>query len=685
MKKRKISTKIMLSIIATLLVVVLVISGITGVLIYTNVGKESRDFTVSQVEANVNKFDQSFTKIESAVTTLIGDIYASTDVSKAKRDKSYLQELGDELEQKYKITGEQLGITNSIYAYYNVSLFKQEVDIWMYDADSNGNFNRMDSFGVDYYDDPANTWYHDPINTKQASWTFPYVSSEGVLITSYIAPVVKDGEVIAIVGMDLNLGDIEKQLAEVTLFESGYLYLMHPDGRVLSHPRVEFGSNMLEAGDFQFLLDKMASVNTGFEKYERDDGSNVIAAFSHLSNGWVVGSSIPESEVLSLLTLILIVLAVVAVVVVIVSAIISRFIGQSISKPILEVVKATNKIKDGDFTVHVDVKSKDETRELADSLNDMVVSVRGLIQETQDVSSDMLESASTLAAMSEETSATVDQVATTVDEIASGTTDTAKDAETGARVAVDIDTKFNALMENSQSMADSATEAIKSNESGLEVLTTLKEKSKISQESNEKVVEAVKNLDNRALAITDIISTITSIAEQTNLLALNASIEAARAGEAGRGFAVVADEIRKLAEDSSSAANEISEIILAMQKDSKETVNVMNEVSAISTEQNVVVEDVDAAFRSIYQGVSDITERISTITNELDGLSENKDEIVSIVNNISALSEQTAAATDEVSTSMAEQSKAVDEVARNAERLNDLSTALNKQIRVFKI
>ena len=680
----KISRKIAMSIILTNLIIVLVIASVMGVMLNKNVGQEAKKLAVGRVEAAVNEFQQDFSNIESAVNVIANDIATRTDVGQGKLDTTYLHDLkNNQLVPYLKQLGQNTDLTTSIYVYYNVELFKDEIDIWLLE-DENGKFNLQDSFGMDYYNE-YHAWYTEPIVNGETMWTYPYESATGGLISSYITPVRKNGEIIALVGMDLYMAEIEAKLADIKLFDTGYLYMMHPDGRVLSHPRVAFNDSILDTGDFQFLLDDMASKDSGFTSYKRDDGKVVIAAFDHLDNGWIVGSSIPQTEVLKILNLILYILGGIALATMVISFVISQFVGNSISKPIRSVVSATEKIKDGDFTVHVNVKTNDETKLLADGLNMMTESVKALINETRTASVDMLDSASNLASMAEETTATVDQVATTVNEITTGTQDTAADAEKGASVAIEIDAKFNTLMENSDAMKENAETAIEMNQTGLKALEELKSKSEISKSSNAKVINAVQNLDERASAITNIIATISSIAEQTNLLALNASIEAARAGEAGRGFAVVADEIRKLAEDSGAATDEIRDIVLNIQNESKETVEIMREVSDISSEQNIAVNNVTESFNEIFNSVEGITTQIESVTRELTGLSKNKDDIVEIVNNISAVSEETAAATEEVNASMNEQTRAVSEVAKSAERLNMLSHDLNTQIEVFKI
>jgi len=693
-KHKKISAKIMRAILLVNVFSLLITGGLIGVVVNNRVGEQSREGAETQISESINAYETYFSDIESAVSVIANDIKADVDVNKALSDKQYLQDYKKEMTKRLKALGENTDLSRSIYAYFNTVKFDQEVDVWMLRQDDNS-YDLQDSFGFDYYLD-YNAWYSEPIDNLNTMWTFPYVSATGGLITSYVTPVVVDGEAIAMVGMDLYLDDIEALLAQTKLYDSGYLYLMHPDGRMIINSKLPWidsdndGSpdtavNVLDLGDSQFLLDEMAAKDSGFSVYKGDDGEKVIAAFGHLNNGWIVASSIPEKEVMAVVYFMLVVIVVALIVFVAVAVGVSLWMGSSITRPIKTIVHSIEKIKNGDFTTTVSVKSKDETKLLADGINDMSEAVRDLITETRHVSRDMVDSASNLAAMSEETNATVDQVAVTIQEIAKGTQETAGDAETGAEIAANINDQFITLMDNSTAMKENAEVAIEMNKTGLNALDTLKDKSAQANNSNERVKNAVDNLDKKANEITDIIQAITSIAEQTNLLALNASIEAARAGEAGRGFAVVADEIRKLAESSSEAAEEIRTIIVDIQGVSQETVTVMNEVSEMNEQQNLALGDVNVAFDKIFSSVDGISTQIETVTMELESLNDSKNQLVSAVNNISAISEETAAATEEVEGSMEEQTRAVEQVAESADRLNTLSSELNEKIEFFKV
>lgn len=682
-KTKKISRKIGVSIIVTNLLLVAVIASVVGYLIKVNVGEEVNKYAVGQVEESTNKFQQEFIAIETAVNLLVNEVAERTDVSEALGTPGYLEQVKMDLRPLLKRIGENTDITDSIYIYYNVEMFNREVEVWLLN-DGTGKYEVQAPLGIGSYSE-YQEWYNEPMDNQKSIWTYPYESAAGGLITSYLAPVIKDGKTIAIVGMDLYLDSVEETLSNTVLYNSGYLYMLHPDGRILAHPDMELGESLLDKGDYKELLAKMNSEESGISKYVNSKGQKSIAAYTKLENGWIIASNLPEREVFAVLNVIIKVILGIALLGLIFSITVASVLGRNISKPILAIVSAVEKMKDGDFTINVETTSNDETLLLANGVNEMVKSVRGLLGQTQSVSNEMLDAASNLASMAEETTATVQQVAATVNEISNGTQDTAVDAEKGAMVASSIDEQFVVLMESSNEMNVSAQSALSANRGGIEALDDLTEKSAMSKTSNENVSKAVSSLDGKASNITDIIMTISAIADQTNLLALNASIEAARAGEAGRGFAVVADEIRKLAEDSREATSQIDVIVQDILAESKETTKVMKEVNEISIEQQEAVSKVSESFKHIFGATEHIIEMVETVTGELKGLEDNKNEIVNIVNNISAVSEETAAATEEVNHSMDEQSNSVSEVAKSAERLNELSHDLNKQIEVFRI
>ncbi|MBS7528268.1 methyl-accepting chemotaxis protein [Fusibacter paucivorans] len=693
--KWHISTKIIIAIIVTSLVAQVVTLGAVTFIVNENVGNQATMLGQNQILANSSKIDQSFLEIETLAKAISAEVAIDVDINASKADIQVLRDLCDTYEVKLAEMGKSTMITNSIYIYFNSALFGDVADCWVYGDD----FKRQPMIDLDYYNEP-HEWFDLPVKDGKTMWTFPYMgtteTTKGQLITSFVTPIIKNGVTVGMVGMDLNLKDVQESLNQIQLYDTGYLYMIDSNGDVITHPTIQWEDsdgdgmndtkvNIKSTGDYQFLIDEFNNNQDGFTSYTRFDGKEVFSAYDHLSNGWIVAASVPRDEVMRVIQDLFNIMLTITIAIIIIAAILAFFVGKSISNPIIKVVEATSKIKEGDFTIQVGTKSSDETKLLANAINDMTNNIRSLVGESQKVSSEMVESAATLAAMSEETTATVDQVASAIDDISKGSQNTAEEAEKSTVIVNVIDEKFDFLMKNSEMMQQYAEHAIESNKMGSKTLATLKEKSEIGKMSNEKIATAVINLDKKTNDITDIIATITSIASQTNLLALNASIEAARAGEAGRGFAVVADEIRKLAENSSMAADEIQSIINSIQIDSRQTVLVMDEVKKINDEQSEAVEDVSTSFTKIFESVESITKEFDKVTSELNELNRSKNDIVMVTNNISAVSEETAAATEEVNASMSEQSKAIEEVAKNAEKLNELSRLLSDHIKVFKI
>ncbi|WXR62957.1 methyl-accepting chemotaxis protein [Peptostreptococcaceae bacterium AGR-M142] len=552
-----------------------------------------------------------------------------------------------------------------------------EGDMYMYPGEEN--------LGDDY-DPRTRGWHESAMASNDLIWTTPYISaSTGRLV---VTPAVKvydyDGNVVGVVGASLDLTDVAKRISALKLGENGTTVVIDANNKYVVHPDESKLNQEPEGVNIEALRsmeqDKVISYKVEGESMER------IAVYKHIEGvDWLLSTTAELSEIeddlrgISFNTILIIIIAV------IVGGIISILFSLKITTPIKNLVDTMALVRQGDFTVDVKVESNDEIGKLSEAFNYMIVNIRDLIESIKDVGSRLHHSSSHLASVSQETSESSSQVAKTVEEIAIGASDQAADGEKAVIEANELESRFKELSKSSLDMSNKASHVMDINKDGVRIVNELKEKNSKTNQSNEKVNIAVSNLDSKSQEISSILETIKSIAEQTNLLALNASIEAARAGEAGKGFAVVAEEIRKLAESTSDSTQTISNIVSDIQNESKNTVDIMEEVKTIFKDQNISVEEAISAFENIKLAVEDISEKISDMTDIVNTVEESKEKIVSSIENMSAVSQETAASVEEVTATMEEQSASVEQVANSAVDLNNISNTLDEQISKFKI
>jgi methyl-accepting chemotaxis protein len=370
---------------------------------------------------------------------------------------------------------------------------------------------------------------------------------------------------------------------------------------------------------------------------------------------------------------------------VILAILITFVLTRALTEPINKLVDVTRTISKGDLTKEIEVASSDEIGELADSFRGMVSNLRDLVSRVQGSAQRVAATSQELAASSEEMTATTTQVSTTVQQIAAGAQGQSRQVESASQEMKRMAERVHQISEKARAAAETSgkTEEIAKvgGEAAKEATVKMNEIHVVVNDS----ATVVKELGERSQRIGEIVDLITGIAEQTNLLALNAAIEAARAGEHGRGFAVVAEEVRKLAEGSAKAAEEIGGLIRDIQVVTDKAVESMEKGTMEVAEGGEIVNKALVSLEDIVGAVNETVaniQEISSATQEQTTLTES---ITKAVEDVAATAEEAAAGTEEASAAAEEQTASMEEISSSAQELSALALQLQEATSRFKL
>lgn len=446
------------------------------------------------------------------------------------------------------------------------------------------------------------------------------------------------------------------------------------------------GDSDIKFTDTDFYQEALAGENLQGSKEVSYEGADYLFTYSRIEGtNMLVCAMVPQKEIMAgaqaILRYTLIAVAICAVIAIVVGSV----LASGISKAIRKVNRVLKKTSDGDLTGQISMKRKDEFNVLSSSITNMIGSMKDLILKMTNVSGHVSDSAVQVGTNSEVLLEVTKNITEAVDYINSGISQQAQDTESCLEQMNGLAERINVVHENTDEISEIAQEAQGAIENGMVIVANLGEKVQGTTEVTETIIREIRELNKESIAINSIIGTINEIAEQTNLLSLNASIEAARAGEAGRGFAVVSEEIRKLAEQSGNAGNQIGEIINHIQERLAATIETAGFAGESVAFQTEALNNTVDVFKNISQQVSKLAEDVEKITQSVGGIEQAKEDTMNAIESISTTSNQTESASEELARSTEKQLQAVEVLNDAVKRLQMDAEDLDTSVSIFKV
>ena len=461
---------------------------------------------------------------------------------------------------------------------------------------------------VDYDKPGAGDYYLLPKATRTETLIEPYsynVAGQDTLITSVVVPIIDDGRFLGVAGVDIALADYQKEVSAIRPYEVGYASLLSHTGIYVGDANpANVGKALEDPAVLAAIKEGRTLGRTIVDDHLQVETYRVTVPFTvgASTTPWAFRVTVPTERMMAAVNdMRNLAIGIGVVSIVLVAVILIGCIRAWVLQQVGVARDAARRLAEGDLSVSIAVKGRDEIAELltamrtmSDKLVEMIVGIRQSAQELVQSSEQIAGTAQSLSQAASEQAAMVEQTSASVEEISAVVARNSDHARTTDGIA-----------SRSATAASDGSEAVR------------------------ETVQAMRQIAEK-------IGLVDDIAYQTNLLALNAAIEAGRAGEHGRGFAVVAAEVRKLAQRSQLAAQDIgtmagSSVKLAeragvvlddMLPSIRQTAELVQEISSASGEQTKGLEQINIAVSQMAQTTqvnAAAAEELSSTSEEMSG------------------------------------------------------------------
>ncbi len=543
-------------------------------------------------------------------------------------------------------------------------------------------------------ENPSTTWmdvYEDQTTKK--------------IMTSIIVPVFTNEKLVGAIGYDIDLNTISAMREGLEKDSASKFMILDSKGLAITsfepsmngtnvNPKLsgenegikDFVSNPTEfKNEYDWITPLYNTKET--EQQERQyDKTNYIVTTSTVDEvGWKVLSFENKNEALAGLSTLNIATGIVLIVMIILGAIIAVLLGNSLRKLFNQLQRTMENTASGDLGTEMDERGATELASLAKSYNHMLSNMRKLIHQVNERATSIHNSSEGLMTITNENSGALASVTTATQDISNGSKSQALEIERGTEAVHKLSVEIEAIMNTTEHNTRTIDGAMMQLKEGNTQVTQLAQTSVDFEEDFEEVNTMVELLNEKSKTISNVTRAISDITDQTNLLALNASIEAARAGEHGKGFAVVAGEVRKLAEKSKEATNEIQHTLTEILTGMTKLVEKMSDTTEMNNQQRGAVTSVQQSMETLTTDLYAVIHELGENMQRIQQVHVEKDQVVTMIEQLSAVSQQTSASIEEIASVMEEQSASTEEVAQHARHLNNEVTYLNDAVNVFKL
>ena len=346
-------------------------------------------------------------------------------------------------------------------------------------------------------------------------------------------------------------------------------------------------------------------------------------------------------------------------------------------------VHVCDKLSTGNFVVHTEPSQRrDELGDLQRALYYMTIKISDLLKEVSKTTEQMAAASQQLNSSSMESANAATSVAQSVADAAAVVVQQQTAVTNGTDSVASISQSVKSISQETEAVSQEADQAAKKAEAGNLVVEKSVNQIHSVEEKARTTAQLVDELGARSQEIGAIVDTISDLAGQTNLLALNAAIEAARAGEQGRGFAVVAEEVRKLAEQSATAAQQIADLIGRIQDDTSKAVASMDSgrqavvqgaesvegLRQVFEEINGLVINVAGKIESMSDSIQHVAGQSSEITNHMEQIDTGAAKVADNMQSISAATEEQSASAQEIASASDSLARQAQEVQENLQK-----------------